>query len=151
MGIAHDSSRSYSFVISISSLDSLGVLSLGSSGSGTTEGRGGGEVDLLFSVNSDHEGGNVDHLLADSHVSVSDQDSGVMDGSGTEVVSQDDGLESSFQELGGGKTQDVIELVFRFGEETESEASSHKGSTFENSLGIIFGEGQEFSGSLSQL
>lgn len=73
-----------------------------------------------------------------------------MDRSGVEVTLQDDGLESSFHELGDGKTQNVIELVFFLGEETKSEASSHEGSTFENSLGIIFREGQEFSSGLSQ-
>ena len=84
-------------------------------------------------------------------VLLSDQDSGVMDGSGREVVSQDDGLESSFHELGDSETQNIIELVFTLAKETKSEASSHKSSTFEDSLGIIFSKGQKFSGGLSQL
>jgi len=84
-------------------------------------------------------------------VSLSDQDSSVMDRSGFEVVSEDDSLESSFHESSGGQTQDVIELVFGFVEETESEASSHEGFTFEESSGILFVKGQKFSGSLSHL
>ena len=122
---------------------------------------------MLFSINSDQERGNVDELLADSinfpltllfynlnalpDVSLSDEDSSVMDRSGFEVVSEDDGLESSFHESSVGQTQDVIELVFRFVEETISEASSHEGFTFEESSGILFVKGQKFSGSLSHL
>jgi len=135
----------------ITTLVSLGILSLGSAGSGTTEGRGGGEVDLLLSVNSDHERGNIDELLSDSDVSVSDQDSGVVDGFSREVISQDNGLESSLQELGDGQTQNVIELVLALRQKTESEASSHKGGTLEDSLGVVIGEGEELSGGLSQL
>lgn len=75
----------------------------------------------------------------------------MVDRSGFEVVSEDDGLESSFHESSGGQTQDVIELVFRFVEETISEASSHEGFTFEESSGVLFIEGQKFSGGLSHL
>lgn len=75
----------------------------------------------------------------------------MVDRSGFEVVSEDDGLESSFHESSGGQTQDVIELVFRFVEETVSEASSHEGFTFEESSGVLFFKGQKFSGSLSHL
>lgn len=136
-------------VVFFTTLFVLGVSSGDSTGSTNTEGRGGSKIDLLFSVNSDHEGRNIDELLSDSEVSLSDHDSSVMDRSGVEVALQDDGLESSFHELGDGKTQNVIELVFFLGEETKSETSSHEGSTFENSLGIIFLEGQEFSSGLS--
>ena len=84
-------------------------------------------------------------------VSLSDQDSGVVDRSSFEVVSKDDGLESSFHELGRSQTQDVIELVLVFVEETESEASSHEGFTFEKSSGILLIKSQEFSCGLSHL
>jgi len=83
-------------------------------------------------------------------VSLSDHDSSVVNGSSREVVSEDNSLQSSLHELGDGQTQNVIELVFVFVEETHSEASSQEGVTFEDSSFIIFGKGQEFSGSLSQ-
>lgn len=83
-------------------------------------------------------------------VSLSNHDSGVVNGSSGEVVSEDNSLQSSFHELGDSQTQNVIELVFVFVEETHSEASSQESVTFEDSSFIIFGKGQEFSGSLSQ-
>jgi len=142
--------KNYLFVIATSAA-SLFLSSLDSTRSGTAEGRGNSEIDLLFSINSDQERGNVDELLADSDVSLSDQDSSVMDRSSFEVVSEDDGLESSFHESSGGQTEDVIELVFGFVEETKSETSSHEGFTFEESSGVLFVKGQKFSGSLSHL
>jgi len=115
------------------------VLFLGSAGFTTTnEGRGWGIIDLLFSVSSDHERWDVDQILADSDMSLFNQDSSVMDRSGVHVVSEDDSLKSSFHELGDGETQDIIELVFTFVEETQSETSSQEGSTFEYSSFVVF-------------
>ncbi len=50
-------------------------------------------------------------------MSLSDQDSGLMDGLGLESFVEDSGLESSVQELVNGKTQDVIELKLLVGQE----------------------------------
>jgi hypothetical protein len=83
-------------------------------------------------------------------MSLSNQDSSMVNRSGVHVVSEDDSLESSFHELGDGETQNIIELVFAIVEETQSEASSQEGSTFENSSFIMFVEGQKLSGGLSQ-
>lgn len=83
-------------------------------------------------------------------MSLLDQDSSVVNRSGVHVVSEDDSLNSSFHEFRDGETQDVIELVFGFVEESQSEASSHEGSTFEDSSFIMFVEGQKLSGGLSQ-
>ena len=44
----------------------LSVLSSDSAWSATAEWGGGSEINVLFSVNSDQERGNVDELLADS-------------------------------------------------------------------------------------
>ena len=60
-------------------------------------------------------------------------------------------LESSLHELGEGKTEHVIELSLVGLEETELDDSADKGFTLELSSGIIFLEGEELSGSLSEL
>ena len=107
-------------------------------------------LDMLLRRDSDHERWNVNHLLTNSDVSLSDQDSSMMEGV-SEFLLGDDGLESSFHELVEGKTEDIIELSLVFLEETESDHSSEKGITFEKSSGIIFGQGHEGSSSLSDL
>ena len=60
------------------------------------------------------------------------------------------GLESSLHELGESKTEDVIELSLVGLEETELDNSADKGVTLEGSSGIIFLEGEELSGGLSE-
>ena len=62
---------------------------------------------------SDHEGWDVDELLADGNVLLSDQDSGVVDGSvlSSDGLLGDNSLKSSFKELVHGKTQNVIEFL----------------------------------------
>ena len=64
---------------------------------------------MLLGRNTDHEGGDVDQLLADSDVLLSDEDTGVMNGLGN-LSLHDEGLESAFHELGNGEAEDVIEL-----------------------------------------
>jgi hypothetical protein len=56
-----------------------GPLPLNSTGSSASVRRFQGVVDVLLRVESDDEGGDVDDLLADSDVSLSDEDSGVVD------------------------------------------------------------------------
>lgn len=83
-------------------------------------------------------------------MSLSDHNSSVVNRSSREVISKNNSLESSFHELGDGETQNVIELVFVFVEETHSEASSQESRTLEYSSFIMFVKGQELSGGLSQ-
>lgn len=107
-------------------------------------------LDVLIRRGGDHEGRNVDHLLADSDVSLSDENSGVMNRLG-EALSNDDGLESSLEELIDGKTENVIELSLALLEETELADSSDEGITFEKSSGISLVKGEELTSSLSEL
>ena len=83
-------------------------------------------------------------------VSVSDDNSGVVDRL-SEVALQDNSLESSFQESVNGETQDVIQFIFRFIQDTHLIKLLHKGTTFENSFWVLLIEGEELSGSLSDL
>lgn len=78
---------------------------------------------------SDEERGDVDHLLADSDVSLSDEDAGLMYGS-SEVSLDDEGLESAFHELVDGQTEDIIELTLVLVEETKSDHALDEGITY---------------------
>ena len=105
---------------------------------------------MLLGGDSDHEGWNINDLLSNGDVSLSDKDSGVMD-AGSELSLGDKGLESSFHELVNGKTENVIELSLVLLQQTELDNSSNESVTLEDSLGIVLQEGHELSGSLSKL
>ena len=89
-------------------------------------------------------------MSANSDVSVSDDDSSVVNGL-SEVALQDNSLKSSLQESVDGETQDVIQFVFRFIQDTHLIKFLHEGATFENSFWVLFIESKELSGGLSDL
>ena len=103
---------------------------------------------MLLGGDSHHEGGDVNHLLADGDVSLSDQNSSVMDRACKFLLSNE-GLESSFHELVKSKTENVIELSFVLLEKTKSDHSSEKGITFEKSSWVGLVQSHEGSSSLS--
>lgn len=86
-------------------------------------------LDVLLGAHTDHEGGNIDSLLADSDVLLEDHNTGVMDGV-SEVALLDEGLQSTLQELGRSQTEDVIELALVVLEESESDHSADEGLTY---------------------
>jgi hypothetical protein len=83
---------------------------------------------VLLGVKSHDERRNVDDLLADSDVSLPDEDSGVVDGLGKTGL-EDLGLESSLHEVLGLEGQDVIESHSGLVEDTDSDQSSDQGVT----------------------
>ena len=89
----------------------------------------GRELDVLFRRNTDHEGGDVNHLLTNSDVLLSDEDTGVVHRV-SELTLHHEGLETTFHELSDSQTQDVIELAFSFFEETEANHTADKGITY---------------------
>ena len=106
-------------------------------------------MDVLLGGNSDHVRWDIDGLLSNGNVLLSDHDSGVMNGLG-ELSGSNDGLESSLHELVDSQSEDVIELLLVRFEEAELDDSSNEGVTFEESLWVSLLEGQELSGSLSE-
>lgn len=145
----------------------LGPLSLGSTWSATTVWRGQSVVDVskrvismspysdrrvrsLLGVKSDNERWDVDDLLADSDVSLSDKDTGVVDRLGESEL-EDLGLETSLQEILSLEGQHVIQSHSAVVEHTDSDQSSDQGVTLEKSLGVLILELEELSGSTSDL
>jgi len=84
---------------------------------------------VLLGADTDHEGWDVDHGFADSDMSLEDEHAGMMDGVG-KVALLDEGLQSAFQELGGGQTEHIIELALVVLQETESHHSADEGLTY---------------------
>ena len=83
---------------------------------------------MLFRAHSNHVTWDGNELFSNSDVSLSDENSGVMDRA-SNLSLGNESLKSSFHELGKGQTQYVIEFSLRFLEKTESNHSSDKGIT----------------------
>ena len=84
---------------------------------------------MLLRADTNHVGGNIDSLLADSDVLLEDEYAGVVNGLG-EVALLDERLESALQELGRGQTEHIIELALVVLQQTESDHSADQGLTY---------------------
>lgn len=126
------------------------TLSLNSTSSTTTVWRVVSKVNVLLRLQSDHERWNVDDLLTDGNVSLSNQHSGVVDRSGQTQL-ENLGLQSSLQEVLDSQGQNVIQLHSVLGQDTDSHQSSDQSVTFEQSLLILVVSGQQVTSSSSDL
>jgi hypothetical protein len=95
------------------------------------------KFNVLVTVKADHERRNVNHGLADSDVALADQNTSMVDGLG-EVGLEDTGLEAAFQELFGGQSQGVIELLFGLTQNAQAGQAANQSFTFEQTLGMLF-------------
>ena len=99
---------------------------------------------MLLGVETDDEGGNVDDLLANADVALTDQDTGVVDRLGeTELV--DAGLETTLQEILNLQGQHVIELHAGLVEDTDTDETANEGIAFEQTLGVLLVEGKKLT------
>lgn len=131
-------------VTTLAALSSLGLLSADTTGTTATKGRGQGEVDVLLGVETDHERGNVDDLLADADVALADQDTSVVDRLGeTELV--DTGLETALKEILDLQGQDVIELHAALIEHTDTDETANQGISLEQTLGVLLVKGEQLT------
>ena len=105
---------------------------------------------MLLGLDADEERRDVDNLLTDTDVSLTDQHAGVMDGLG-ETVLEDLGLEAALHDLGGGQTEDVIQLALGVGEETEALHATKHGLTLEDASLILLVKGQQGTGGSADL
>jgi len=127
-----------------------GLLAANTAGTATTEGRGESEVDVLLGVQADHEGGNVDDLLANTDVTLLDQDTGVVDGLG-EAKLVHAGLETALKEILDLKGKDVIELHAGLVEDTDAHKTANQGVTLEQTLGVLLIESEQLTSSTTNL
>jgi len=105
---------------------------------------------VLLGVETDNEGRNIDDLLANTDVSLADEDTGVVDGLGeTELV--DTGLQTTLQEILNLQGQHVIELHAGLVEDTDTDETANEGVTFEEALGVLLVEGKKLTGGTTNL
>lgn len=84
---------------------------------------------MLLRADSNKIAGNVHELLSNGDVSLSDENTSVVNRVG-ELSLGNDSLKSSLHHLVEGETQDVIELSLILLQETESNHSSDEGITY---------------------
>ena len=83
-------------------------------------------------------------------VTLTDEDTGVVDGLGeAELVHA--GLETTLQEVLDLKGKDVIELHAGLVEDTDTHQTANEGIAFEETLGVLLVEGEELTGSTTDL
>lgn len=122
----------------------LGLLSSDTARAAAAEGRVESEVNVLLGVETDDERRNVDDLLANTDVTLADQDTGVVDGLG-EAELVDTGLEAALQEILNLEGQDVIELHAGLVEDTDTNETANEGIAFEETLGVLLVEGKKLT------
>jgi len=128
-------------------LSSLGLLAADTTWATTTEWRVQGEVNVLLGVETDDERWDIDDLLADTDVSLADQNTGVVDGLGeTELV--DAGLETALQEILNLQGQDVIELHAGLVQDTDANETANESVTLEKTLWVLLVQGQKLTGTM---
>ena len=144
-------------------LGSLHLLAADTARATTTEWRGKGEVDVLLGVETDHEGWDVDDLLANTvheilasliskrgglsfipDVSLLDEDTGVVDRLG-KAESVDAGLETALQEVLDLEGKDVIESKAGLVEDTNTDKTANQGVTLKKTLGVLLVESEELT------
>lgn len=99
---------------------------------------------MLLGVQTDHVGRNVDDLLADTDVTLLDEDTSVVDGLG-EAELVDAGLETTLKEILNLKGKDVIELHAGLVEDTDAHKTANQGVTLEQTLGVLLIESEELT------
>lgn len=99
---------------------------------------------MLLGVEADNKGRHVNNLFANTDVSLSDENTGVVDRLGkTEFV--DTGLQTALQKILNLQGQHVIELHAGVVEDTDTDKTANECVTFEKSPGVLLVEGEELT------
>jgi hypothetical protein len=138
------------FFFGITTSTGSGSLSLDTTSTATTKGRGQGEIDVLLGVQTNNERRNVDNLLTNADVTLTDQDASVMDGLGKTQL-EDLGLETTLQEILNLETQDVIKLHVGFIKDTDTHKTTDQGVTFKETTGVLLIQLEELTSSTTDL
>merc|ERR1719499_447421 len=132
-------------IITSAGISLLGVLPLDTAGTSSSEGRLQAEVNVLLGVEPDDEGGDVDHLFPHPDVSLSDEDSGVVDGLGQTQL-EDLGLQTTLQKVLNLQTENIIQLHLALVQHSDPHQTSEESITLEQSPGVLLLQGQQLSG-----
>ncbi len=126
------------------------TLALNTTGTGTTVRRGEGKVDVLLRVKTNDERGDVDDLLADTDVTLDDQDTGVVDRLGKAGL-EDLSLQTTLKEILDLEGEHVIETHAGLVEHTDAHQTANDGVTLEETLGVLLVELEELTGGTTDL
>jgi len=128
----------------------LGALPLDTTRTSTSEGRVHGVVEVLLRLQSDDEGWDVDHLLADTDVTLPDEDTSVVNRLG-EARLEDLGLQPPLQEILNLEGQHVIQPHPGVVEHADADETTDKGVTLEEALGVLVVELEELTSRTTDL
>jgi hypothetical protein len=125
-------------------LGCLGLLSPDTARAATTEGRRESEVNVLLGVETNDERRNVDDLLADADVALTDENTSVVDRLG-EAELVDAGLEAALKEILDLEGKDVIELHAGLVKDTDAHQTANERIALEKTLGILLVKSKELT------
>lgn len=105
---------------------------------------------MLLRIDADHEGRDVDELLADTDVALLNEDARVVNRLGKAEL-KNLCLQATLQEILNLQGQDIIERLLRLIEQTQAGETAEKGKTLENTLRILLIKRQEVPGRCADL
>merc|ERR1719356_341230 len=129
--------------ITVTALALLGVSPLDATGSAATEWRLKAEVDVLLRVKSHNEAGHIHNLLSDSDVTLSDEDTSMMDRLSKSKL-EHLGLKTTLQEVLDLETEHVIK-------HTNTYKTTEKCVTFKQPSVVLLFKGKQGSGGSTDL
>jgi hypothetical protein len=122
----------------------LGLLPSDTAWTSTTKWRAESKVDMLLGIKTDDKGRYIHNLLADTDMSLTDKNTGVMNGLGKAKL-VDTGLQTTLQEILNLQGQYVIELHAGFVKDTNTDETANEGIAFEKTLGVFLVEGKKLT------
>ena len=102
----------------------------------TAERRAQGEVNVFCGVETDHEGRDVDELVADADVAVLDEHACVVDGLG-QSHEEDLSLQAALEEVFRLEVKDVVKLHFVFLQDAVAHQAPQQRIAFEQAAGVL--------------
>jgi hypothetical protein len=109
-----------------------------------------GEINVLLGCGTNIEGRNVDKLSSNADMTLTDQNTGMVDGlSKTLLVNL--GLKASLQKLLGGKLKDRIKIKLIISKKSVTGHTTKESSSLENTLRILGVKGKKNTSSLTKL
>jgi hypothetical protein len=109
-----------------------------------TKGRRKGEVDMLLGIETHNKGRNINNLLPNSNMSLTDKNASMMNGL-CETKLIDAGLQAALQEVLNLQSQDVIQLHARLVKNANANKTTDERIPFKQAFRIFFIKGQKLT------
>ena len=129
---------------------SCGLLPLDATHAAVDKRAGERVVNMALTVTTDKEGRNVHELLANTDVTLKDQDTSVVDGA-SELALENDGLKTTLKEILVLKSKNVIELVLVLRKDAHLVKTTEHCTTLEHTTLVILLKSQKETCTLAEL